>query len=67
MNIIIYRILEPAVLQQAGYVLDYYHAYRSYPEYTDRQALANSVDPDQTPRNAASDQNLLCLSFIPQF
>ena len=25
--------------------------------------LANSVDPDQTPRNAASDQGLPCLHF----
>ena len=27
-----------------------------YPKYSDRQIWANSVDPDQTPHNAASDQ-----------
>ena len=27
----------------------------------------DSVDPDQTPQNAASDQGLHCLSFIHQF
>ena len=32
--------------------------------YSDRQTLANSVDPDQTPQNAASDQGLpICHSF----
>ena len=29
-------------------------------KYWDRQAGANSVDPDQTPHNAASDQGLHC-------
>ena len=29
--------------------------YRFHPEYWDRQAGANSEDPDQTPKNSASD------------
>ena len=33
----------------------------------DRQALANSVDPDQMPQNAASDQGLHCLPYIQQY
>ena len=39
----------------------------SEPKYWGRQAWTNSVDPDQTPRNAASDQGLHCLSLIQQF
>ena len=35
--------------------------------WTDRQTLANSVDPDQMLQNAASDQGLLCLPLIQQF
>ena len=35
--------------------------------YSDRQAWANSVDPDETPQNAASHQNLHCLPLIQQF
>ena len=27
-------------------------------------AEANSVDPDQTPQNAASNQGLYCLQFV---
>ena len=38
-----------------------------YPEYSDRQVCANSVDPDQTPQNAASDLVLNCLPFIQKF
>ena len=38
--------------------------YRNNPKYWDRQAFANSVDPDQMPQNAASDQGLVCLSYI---
>ena len=37
-----------------------------YPNYSYRQAGANSVDPDQTPQNAASDQDLHCLPFVQQ-
>ena len=35
-----------------------FHIYSIYPKYSDRQARANSVDSDQTPRNAASDQGI---------
>ena len=37
------------------------------PKYLDRQAWAKSVDPDQTPRNAASDLGLHALPLIQQF
>ena len=36
-------------------------------KYSERQALANNVDPAQTPQNAASDQFLLCLPLIKHF
>ena len=32
--------------------------------YLDRQTLTNSIDPGQTPQNAASDQGLHCLQII---
>ena len=35
--------------------------------YSEKQALANSAEPDQTPRDAASDQGLHCLPLIQQF
>ena len=35
--------------------------------YSDRKALANSVDLDQTPQNEASDQGLHYLPFSQQF
>ena len=38
--------------------------YRNNPKYWDRKAFVNSVDPDQTPQNAASDQGLHCLPYI---
>ena len=38
-----------------------------YPKYWDRQARENSVDPDQTPHNAASDLGLHCLPLIQHF
>ena len=34
--------------------------YRTYSTYSDRQALANDVDPDQMLQNVASDQGLHC-------
>ena len=38
--------------------------YRTYLKYSDRQAWANSVDPGQTPQNAASDLGLpVCHSY----
>ena len=39
-------------------------SYHIYPKYLDRQAWANSVDPDQMPQNVPSDQVLHCLPFI---
>ena len=38
--------------------------YRFYPKFSYRQAWANSVEPDQTPQNAASDQGLHNLPVI---
>ena len=38
--------------------------YLNNPKYWDRQAWANSVDPDQMLQNAASDQGLQCLPLI---
>ena len=35
--------------------------------YSDRHAWANSVDPDETPQNAASHQGLHCLLIVQQF
>ena len=40
---------------------------RTYPKYSGRQAYANSVDIDQNPQNAASDQSLHCLPLTQQF
>ena len=40
--------------------------YRIYRKYLDRQAWANSVDPDEMPQNAASHQGLLCLRIVQQ-
>ena len=40
--------------------------YHLNPKYSDKQAWANSVDPDQTPQNAASDQGLHGLQLIQQ-
>ena len=37
--------------------------YRNNPKDWDRQAFANSVDPDQMPQNAASDQGQHCLTY----
>ena len=41
--------------------------YHTYSTYSDRQAWANIVDPDQMPQNAASDQGLHCLPLSQQF
>ena len=41
--------------------------YRIYHMYSDRQARANSIDPDETPQNAASHLGLHCLPLIQQF
>ena len=42
----------------------YYH---NDPKYWDTHAQANSVDPDQTLQNAASDQGLHCLPLIQHY
>ena len=41
--------------------------YSIYHMYSDRQAWANSIDPDETPQNAASHLGLHCLPLIQQF
>ena len=41
--------------------------YRTYSTYSDRQVRGNSVNPDQTPQTAASDQGFHCLSLTKQF
>ena len=41
--------------------------YRIYHMYSDRQAWANSKDPDETPQNVASHLGLHCLPLIQQF
>ena len=38
--------------------------YHNNPKYWDRQAWANSVNPDQMLQNRASDQDLYCLPLI---
>ena len=40
---------------------------RFYRMHLGRQARANSVDPGETPQNAASHQGLHCLPLIQQF
>ena len=40
--------------------------YRICPKYRDGRSCANSVNPGQTPQNAASDQGLHCLPLIQQ-
>ena len=44
-----------------------FNQYRTYPKYSDRKAWANSVDPDQTPHNVASDLGLHSLQPLHQF
>ena len=46
--------------------LDIQNIYHFYPKCSDRPACANSVDPDQTPQNAASDQDLHYLLHVTQ-
>ena len=38
-----------------------------YHMYSNKQAWANSVEPDEMQQNAASHQALLCLPLILQF
>ena len=44
-----------------------FYEYRNNPKYWDRQVWANSLDPDQTPQNTASDLCLHCLPLIQQY
>ena len=39
--------------------------YRIYTKNWDRKTWANTVDPDQTPQNAATDQGLHCFATHP--
>ena len=41
-----------------------FHIYRIYPKYSDRLAITNSIEPNRTPQNVASNQDLHCLSII---
>ena len=54
----------PNVRVPFGRKFIFYNTYRNNPKYRVRYAFANSVDPDQTPQNAASDQGLHCLPYI---
>ena len=45
-------------------ITDCYDTARIYLKNSARQAVANSVGPDQMPQNAASDQGLRCLLLI---
>ena len=40
---------------------------RNNSKYSDRRSFANSVDKDQTPQDAASDQDLHRLPYIQQY
>ena len=53
-------------LLQINHVFFFFSVYHSYPEYLDKPAWANSVDPGQMPQNAASDQGEHCLPHIQQ-
>ena len=44
-----------------------YSYYRIFSTYSDKQAWANNVDPDQAPQNAASDQGLHYLPLTQLF
>ena len=43
------------------------NAYHIYHKFSDRNVCTNTVDPDQTPQNAASDMDLHCLLLIQVF
>ena len=49
------------------YETDIILCYRIYHMYSDRQARANSIDPDETPQNTASHLGQHCLPLIQQF
>ena len=45
----------------------YSRLYGIYPKHSDQHVWANSVDPDQMPRNVASDQGLHYFPLIRSF
>ena len=45
----------------------YFQCIRYFLKYSDRQALANSIDPGKTPRSVASDLDLYYLFLNKQF
>ena len=47
--------------------LNCHQNYRIYHWYSDALAWANSIDPDQTPQNAAFDKGLHCLPLVQKF
>ena len=54
-------------MSSAAVVIGALRVYRIYHMYSDRQAWANSLDPEETPQNAASRLGLHCLPLIQQF
>ena len=43
------------------------HKFCNNPKYWDRQAFANSVEPNQMQQNVASNQGLHCLPYKQQY
>ena len=63
----VYNFYEPCFIQANREIPDQTGMRSKYhvnPKYLNGQVCANSVDPDQTPQNAASDQGLHCLPII---
>ena len=54
--VVIYQFIKMSIFEEYGAV-----------KLSNQHAWANSLDPDQTPQNAASDQGLHCLPLIQQF
>ena len=47
--------------------IHHYLLYHNYSKFSNRQAWANCVDPDQMLQYAASDQGLYCLLSFSSF
>ena len=62
----LYEILSPKFLEKIQENINC-SIYRISHMYSDRQAWANSIDPDETPQNAASHLGLHCLPLMQQF
>ena len=45
----------------------FFYIFHVKPYFLGKIAYAYSVDPDQTPQNAASDQGLHCLTLIQHY